>query len=640
MIKISAHAQEQINFTDTFQIHELSVVSNVTGKYQAGLQEIKFDDDQLQLNNGSSLEQLLSRYTAIYLRSDAGGLSTIRIRGTSADHTAVTVGGLKVNSLTLGESNYSNIPIALFDNLNVRIGSSSVETGSGSIGGTVNLGLNNQWTEGSAMQTAAGVGSFGEYSLSSKIFAGNGNFESVTRFYVYQKENDFPFQSNAYDYELGDYPTETQRYASLVNRGLLQEFNYKFSSESKLTNFIWLENDKHESQPNFGENHSESYDSRWLEEQNIRTWSEYTTQIGTKDFRVGLGYVHDKTIDYASKDETIGTDRIVQDLEMGFQLPKKGKLKVGYKYKYIVPSVYSYDDDLTEQQLDVYTSYYQRFLDRVQLTVNLREALVSRYKPQFAPGLGLDVLIFTTPHTALSALGNASLSFRIPTFNDRYWGDQGNPDLKPEVGTTFESGLKYTICSNQTSLNFRAQAYHMDVENWLLWKPGIVPGSTPPRTDWIPENVQRVVSQGVDFTMDANIVLASDMLLTGGVNYGFNSCVRKESLISDDKLNQQLEYVPQNTASGWITLNYKDYSISIDGKYTGWRYYTQSSILDAYTLLNAEFAYQIKMNRQKVRLSAQCMNMMNTSYQNIYYYAMPGRSFRISAQWNLNRNYN
>ena len=64
------------------------------------------------------------------------------------------------------------------------------------------------------------VGSFGERMYGSKIYAGNGKFESITRLYYYYRKNDFPFLNTvAYDFENKSYKKDKQQGAAIENMG-------------------------------------------------------------------------------------------------------------------------------------------------------------------------------------------------------------------------------------------------------------------------------------------------------------------------------------------------------------------------------------------------------------------------------------
>lgn len=172
---------------DTIHLDGVTLVSDYR-KFQPGAKIDRLSSEQLHLMPEASLEQALMRLAPIYVKGNAGGLSTIRFRGTAANHTAIKLGGLNINSLTLGHANASNIPTYLFDGINLQYGGSSAINGSGSIGGTVYLEQQSKWTKGRKVNLSTTAGSFGEQFYGAKVYIGNGRWESVTKAYWFQKE--------------------------------------------------------------------------------------------------------------------------------------------------------------------------------------------------------------------------------------------------------------------------------------------------------------------------------------------------------------------------------------------------------------------------------------------------------------------
>ena len=95
---------------DTVQIEEVTATV-ILNKYQSGAKIGRIAGEQLHLTQDGGLDRVLLRFTPIYVKANAGGLSTIRLRGTSPNHTSINFGGINLNSLTLGHSNMSNIPV-------------------------------------------------------------------------------------------------------------------------------------------------------------------------------------------------------------------------------------------------------------------------------------------------------------------------------------------------------------------------------------------------------------------------------------------------------------------------------------------------------------------------------------------------
>jgi hypothetical protein len=81
---------------------------------------------------------------------------------------------------------------------------------------------------------------------------------------------------------------------------------------------------------------------------------------------------------------------------------------------------------------------HQNFNGKLQQQLSLRSEWVNGKRVPLMPSCGLQLFI----HKSLTVLGNASSSYRLPTFNDLYWPQMGNPFLKPEQGMSFELSLK------------------------------------------------------------------------------------------------------------------------------------------------------------------------------------------------------
>ena len=353
---ITPHGEEALT-VDTIEIDQVDIVSKVSGKYQVGTKTQTFTPLQKQGIPQGSLNDLISRYSPVYIKSDAGGLSGIRFRGTSTNHTSVFIGGLDINSLTLGSSNMSSVPIYLFDDINMMFGSASATNGSGSIGGSVRLGFNNKYKKGVSSEINTLVGSFGEYMGGAKIFISDGKWEFVTRLLYYEKENNFPFL-NIHDknIETGEFPIEEQQFAAIKNKNFIQQINYKYSNNKDLTSFIWLGNNSHQIQPTMPTNATKD-SAHIIEDENIRTWIKFTNNQNRINYFIAGGYVNDNNIDHNNTKQSIGTQRFIIETEIKQDF-EKIKYKLNTKYKYIAPDVYAYDSNIIEQHLDLSGSLF------------------------------------------------------------------------------------------------------------------------------------------------------------------------------------------------------------------------------------------------------------------------------------------
>lgn len=611
-------------------LEDVVVVADLR-KYQAGAKIEAIPSEQLQLAAQAGADQLLMRFTPIYIKSNAGALATIRFRGTSANHTAVNFGGINVNSLTLGHSNMSSMPVFLFDEIGLQYGSASVVSGSGAIGGSLNLGLASNWTNGLKVSATSTQGSFGEQMYGAKVFAGNGKFESVTRAFYYSKENNFNYISKTWDFSKSSYVNtpQTQRNASIENMGLLQELNYRFADKVTWKNAFWLENDWHEIQQNMATNESKNETSETLEDQNIRFWSEFKNEKNALKYRLSGGYVHDYEINNKDKIKTIGTDRLITEFEVSQDIKHNLGYKFGTNQKYMVPHVYSYNDSLIKNELqsDYYISAYYIAFKRAKFTLNLRQMFASDFNVPFTPSLGMDIKIINGEYNALRLLGNISRSYRIPTFNDRFWGDQGNPNLKPEDAMNYELALNYAYCSKRFLWETKINTFYMDVNQWIEWR---LIGK-----DWQANNLMEVESKGIEFSQNI-LYRVGKSELNGRLNFTLNPVTIVEDPVFDI-IDQQVIYTPKQMGNAYLSWKYAGWMLSVDGTYTGIRHVDYlGNTLPFYYLCNTAISKQFKYNKHNCSLGFSIYNLFDKSYQNDLNYAMPGRNFKLNFIINLN----
>ncbi|MDA3928596.1 MAG: Plug domain-containing protein, partial [Prolixibacteraceae bacterium] len=133
------HAEEPAPAVmDSVLLDEIITYSDYR-KFQPGAKFDLINIEEHSNSHANSIDQLIMLNSPIYIKTNAGGLATIRIRGTAPDHTSINIGGINLNSLTLGHSNISSVPTFMFDQIDIQYGSSSTLNGSGSIGGAVYL---------------------------------------------------------------------------------------------------------------------------------------------------------------------------------------------------------------------------------------------------------------------------------------------------------------------------------------------------------------------------------------------------------------------------------------------------------------------------------------------------------------------
>jgi iron complex outermembrane receptor protein len=246
---------------DTISLKEVVCKDLPKHKYSVATVIHKVDSLSKEAHDNGNLADLLRSTMPIYINKRADSFSTISIRGTSANHTAILVNGINLNSLTLGHSNLANIDMFIFDNVEVLLGSSGALYGSDAIGGTINLNLDSKFTNGTKAEIRSDYSSLNNIFQGIKIYTGNKQFESKTKIYYTNNENRFKFTNHALHIISENSISHAREYtnnARKENYGVLQHFFYKPSLVNTFDIMLWYQNNWNQIQPSMGDNSNKS----------------------------------------------------------------------------------------------------------------------------------------------------------------------------------------------------------------------------------------------------------------------------------------------------------------------------------------------------------------------------------------------
>ncbi len=596
---------------DTISLGEVTVIGNKE-KFQIGSKVEKIDSAKLEKNSGCSLAEALTKYVPIYVKQDADGLSSIRFRGTSANHTAVLYDGINLNSLTLGQTNLSHVPMFLFDNVAVQYGGASSFYGTDAIGGSISVGNDIAWNKGLHAKVQQDFGSFGHCFTGLKFNFSNKIIDYKLATYHSHTKNNFPFYNDISAIR------DTTKNARNEKFGILQEANFNLKSVVLFAK-IWYEHDARETQPDMYTNYYG--DCRdYISDKYLRT------VIGAKFYRVqhklsaNVGYVKNYELYNHNHDEKIETNTILANFEYQNNRLLKGELLANVNFLHIVPNMYAYDENLKENRCEISVAYKNDIFRWLDVSACLHESFVSHYKSQFSPSIGTLFRVVSREKIDWNITANVSRNYKIPTFNDRFWQPGGNPNLKNETSMNYEVGSKISYKSKIYTFQLNMNVYLLKMNNLIQWAP----------TDydayfWTPQNVESAKNKGLEFGL-LNCWKWRDFSVELTANYAYCNAQNKNT-------NCQLIYTPKHLANALFAFNYKLWRADICATYTGERISETNKILDDYFLTDITIGRKIRFGRNAIDLSASVNNVFGVSYQNQENYAMPERNFRIGAKW-------
>ncbi|MDR0663726.1 MAG: TonB-dependent receptor, partial [Spirochaetaceae bacterium] len=235
---------------------------------------------------------------------------------------------------------------------------------------------------------------------------------------------------------------------------------------------------------------------------------------------------------------------------------------------------------------------------------------------------------------SLSIKNNYFRSFKHPNFQDLYWSGgefSGNPDLKPEDGWGADLGAAWNY----------GDSISIDGAFFTQWTTDSIHWSAGPGGIWSPQNVGEAIFFGLDSKIKTEVPvsfgpvrtvclsLSYKYLLSYLLSYGYTWSSEK-----------RIPYMPMHTvgASADFFWGGKDSpragSFSISGHFESLRFANTSNIteLDPYFLLNANLNQHINKN---LAAFMALRNILNTSYESMSDYPMPGITMTIGLRFNI-----
>lgn len=602
------------------EISSAKIRENTTGQ-----KVIPIDNVFLKNHESSNLAEILAKGSGIQIKSyNGGGLSSISFRGTAAQHTGIFWHGFNLNQMNTGTIDLSLIPGSGFDRVDVIPGGGASLFGSGNIGGGIHLIPEPVFDKGGTAGINAGIGSFNGYDAAVYNRMSTGKWYSKTMLNYMQAQNDFEFtglrgqagkmENNAFS-----------RY------GAMQDF-YRMFQRSVWGVSLWYTSMDREIPPSVIEapKDTEQYD------RSFRGVISYRRQLKKPQDQAEIrsGYF-DEYFRYEEKNtegipvmETlIKTQRSQTEASLRW-VWKNQIVKTGLTGTGEFGESESWDGNVSRLRAGAYLLYTHE-IPAVQwkVSVNLRQEFAEGYAIPFTPSVGAEGAICRW----LSGKVNISRNYRIPTFNELFWVPGGNPGLRPEDSWNGETSLIVTPLFKSKSFNLQATGtlFGSWVKNWILWVP--VSSWTEPR------NIQTVWARGIESEWSAQWQKDKTAAgISGGYSFT-RSTVQEKSLENDASDHKQLIYVPLHTFFIHMNLQYRGFLLSYNHRFNGMVFTTGDNLesLPGFQIGEFNLARSFFFGKSKLRLQAAVKNVWDEEYQVVENYPNPGRSFAISAGYEI-----
>lgn len=230
------------------------------------------------------------------------------------------------------------------------------------------------------------------------------------------------------------------------------------------------------------------------------------------------------------------------------------------------------------------------------------------YNTAFVPKLG-----FAWEFKYLDILADGYRMIQFPNMDDLYWegaGYSGNPDLECEKGW----GTDLTFNVKQKILPFSVEFFWNYYEDKICWS-----GNTT-------KNEKSAFYFGIDLNVKRSF-LNDRLIFKLSGEYLYNRLMNKADKLTYGK---RIMWTPDFTGSFIMLVNLKKVDFNVGVNYMGKRYLSNlnTTYLEPYVLLNGAVNFNFFDNvKPYIRLE----NILNTRYQSIEGYVMPGASVTVGV---------
>ena len=625
MMFMRLHAQ------DTIMLHSVEVTAERNGiEVLKPLVAKRVDTLVLQSKSTSSLSDLLIQHSPVFIKTyGPGGTSTASFRGTTASHTRVLWNGFQLNAPSLGQVDFSTIPVFLADDVSLNWGSGT-SNNSGGLGGAVNIDNTHHFGDGFLLDLKQTYGSFN--TLGSFITVGNYGKKFSFRVKAYRNSSD-----NDFEYEnIATIPHQRmkQRNADFVDYGVMPEMSVMLGN-NVISVSSWNQWNNRNLPPimtNVGNTNFEE----WTKDNFSRNFVSFKTFWATGSLQLkSAAFIENqqyylKVLNPSTYDLVTGINSenkalvLHQIANLEQQLHKSWSLKAKLQWDNEQVRSNNYVGEKRRNLVSAYAALSGEPFDCANLN------LTARYDWTDGKPMGLFPTVtfsYQLPfYKAMSFTLGYSHNYRNPSLNDLYWYPGGNPDLLPENGRTVDLAMRFGLQKGPFKFDLRTGGYLSWVQNWIQWKPSFY-------RYWVPENIAMVFARGIENHIDASFVEENWKVTLSG-NYVFTITTDESKTAQAQGVNgKQLIYIPRHHGNMFLNAQYKSWNMSYTMEVTGSRstsYADEETFpLDAYVLHHIAIGKQVK----KFRLELRCNNLTNKDYQNVIWRAMPGRSFEVMVSY-------
>jgi outer membrane cobalamin receptor len=636
---------------DTVKVYDLEEVTVMGNRAREVIPAQVMNQTQVKRLNALSVADAIRYFSGVQLKDYGGvaGLKTINIRSMGTNHMGVFYNGIQLGNaqngqVDLGKYSLDNIEeIALYHGQKSNVFQSAREFGSA---GTIYLQTRTPTFDGKPhnLRVALRSGSFElvnpsilmEQQIDDNLSASfSGEWMSASGRYKFRYRRLDILGEVAYDTvarrKNGDL-NSTRLEASLDGRlrandaqfGKWKIHAYNYNSErgvpGAIVNNVWRNGERIWDVNSFLQG---SFEMRVSKRFSARVNAKYAadrTHYVNNDYRlVTIDNLYKQKEVYASSANMFTlSDNWEASAAYDFQWNRLEANLQNFpfptRWSHWVSAAASYNGPLFKLQASLLGTFIREAVERFTPAPD---------KNEFTPALFISCKIPGLESLRLQAFYKKI--FRMPTFNDLYYTDMGNADLKPEYALQYNVGAAYAReFSGGLRVEAEANTYYNKVTDKIIAYP------KGQQFRWTMLNLGKVEIKGVDASL-MNSLAARELLVNLKVQYTYQEA-RDLTSPSDTYYGDQIPYIPWHSGSVVGGVDWRGWSFNYSFIYVGERYNQQENIRYNHTqpwyTNDLSVAKSYAWRKNVFKFSCEVNNLLNQDYDVILNYPMPLRNYR------------
>lgn len=564
------------------------------------------DIERLQVK---TFPDLLRGTTGIDMTQQGGDGKTTSVfmRGTNSDHVLVLIDGIKVGSATLGTSPFEFMPIDQIERVEIIRGPQSSLYGSEAIGGVIQIFTRKGGqSEKPSVTLDAGGGNYDTVKSSGTVSGkvGNSWYTAGASHYNTQGFNSRQPTSGFFGV---DQPDADGYYNTAVNARV----GHRFDNNAEIEASFMRSQGKTE------------YDGAFQDKTNFI--NQVAALSGSADIldnwrsTLRLGQSFDNNDQFAP-DQSFASNFYTQRWNATWL----NQIALSDEHQFVFGSDYRLDE-VDSSDLDTFNPGFDGFKEKSRYDVGIFSELHSRIFDNHFINASLrwdenqafgDYVTGSFGWRYNSAIGispfaNFGNAFKSPSFNDLYYPNYGNANLRPEQSTSFEVGL----AGDHKVLKWEVRAYHTDIDNL------ITPYFNPVTYEFSAQNIGKAQIDGIETEIGTQW-----LGWNGKLSMNLLSPVNRET-------NARLPRRADKTLSFDLSRSFGQFDVGAmviaqDGRFDD----AENTVKVAgYVTVDLRTAYHFNKNWM---LSAKLNNLLDKQYQTVSTYNTADRNFFLSIHYN------